>query len=245
MENRNTGFTLVELSIVLIVIGLLVGGILAAQSMVKTAQITKVIRQLQSYDIAVANFGTKFNNQIPGDSSFFNGIWGTKGDNDRIVVGVAWNEASAFWNHLSLGVGLKNFKGGNYGYYYAYDTNFTEEQCPRLKIDQNKRDKSCLTGVSQGGPSSAVVYRYMAGAPGFSPSYPSLKPLDMFSIDKKLDDGNAISGNMKNTRWGSESAAGSPECNDVSGNYLVNNSYACTLTMRIGTITGNPDMRDI
>ena len=50
--NKN-GFTLVELSIVLVIIGLLIGGILVAQSMIGTAKITAFTRQVQQADIAV------------------------------------------------------------------------------------------------------------------------------------------------------------------------------------------------
>ena len=61
------GFTLVELAIVLVIIGLLIGGILAAQSMIQTARLQAQIRQINEFDIAVSNFVTKYNS-IPGDS---------------------------------------------------------------------------------------------------------------------------------------------------------------------------------
>src|SRR5688572_26961908 len=62
------GFTLVELSIVLVIVGLLTAGILVAQSMISTARIQSFVRQIQEFDIAVTNFKTKFNG-LPGDST--------------------------------------------------------------------------------------------------------------------------------------------------------------------------------
>lgn len=62
----NKGFTLVELSIVLVIIGLLIGGILVAQSMVETAKSQALIRQLGQYDTAAMNFKTKYNT-LPGE----------------------------------------------------------------------------------------------------------------------------------------------------------------------------------
>ena len=50
------GFTLVELSIVLVIIGLLIGGILVAQSMIHTAKIQNTVRLIQQMDTAVSNF---------------------------------------------------------------------------------------------------------------------------------------------------------------------------------------------
>ena len=65
------GFTLVELAIVLVIIGLLVGGILVAQSMMQTARIQAQIKQFELYDIAIINFRQKYN-QLPGDCSICN-----------------------------------------------------------------------------------------------------------------------------------------------------------------------------
>ncbi|MEI9897868.1 MAG: prepilin-type N-terminal cleavage/methylation domain-containing protein [Chthoniobacter sp.] len=45
-----SGFTLVEPSIVLVIIGLLIGGILVAQSMISTSKITATIQQLGQFD---------------------------------------------------------------------------------------------------------------------------------------------------------------------------------------------------
>ena len=72
MQKKKKGFTLVELSIVLVIIGLLIGGILAAQSMISTTKIQNFIRQVQQVDIAVSNFQTKFNG-LPGDAIAFGG----------------------------------------------------------------------------------------------------------------------------------------------------------------------------
>ena len=69
MKQRG-GFTLIEIAIVLVIVGLLIGGILAARSMMNTAVIGAVTRQLGQYDIALENFQDKYNG-LPGDSSKF------------------------------------------------------------------------------------------------------------------------------------------------------------------------------
>ena len=49
---KKSGFTLVELSIVLVIIGLLIGGILVGQSLIESAKMNSFVRQVQQIDIA-------------------------------------------------------------------------------------------------------------------------------------------------------------------------------------------------
>lgn len=67
-----SAFTLVELSIVLVIIGLLIGGIIAAQSMIQTAKINKIVQFVSQYGIATGNFQTLYGS-LPGDSSKISG----------------------------------------------------------------------------------------------------------------------------------------------------------------------------
>ena len=62
------GFTLIELSIVLVVIGLLTAGVLIGQSLVDSAKVGRVIRDIQQYTIAANNFKSTYK-QWPGDYS--------------------------------------------------------------------------------------------------------------------------------------------------------------------------------
>ena len=62
------GFTLVELAIVLVIIGLLVGGVLQGQELIKQAQIRNVISKFNQFDAAVNTFRAKYD-QLPGDFS--------------------------------------------------------------------------------------------------------------------------------------------------------------------------------
>ena len=66
------GFTLVELSIVLVIIGLLIGGILVAQSMIGASKIVAVAAQIQQFDAGVMSFKTKYN-ALPSDAKGFGG----------------------------------------------------------------------------------------------------------------------------------------------------------------------------
>ncbi len=60
------GFTLVELAIVMIIIGLLIGGILKGQELINNARVTSAVSQLKGIEAAINTFRDKYS-AIPGD----------------------------------------------------------------------------------------------------------------------------------------------------------------------------------
>ncbi len=114
---RSDGFTLIELSIVLVIIGLLVGGVLIGKDLINSAGVRAQISQVEGYSTAFYTFKTKYG-YFPGDMPpseasqlgffTFTGAQAGKGckgnntaygNNDGIINGV--NEALPFWSHLS------------------------------------------------------------------------------------------------------------------------------------------------
>lgn len=77
------GFTLIELAIVMVIIGLIVGGVLTGRDLIRTAGLRKDISEFHQLDTAVNTFRLKYN-CLPGDcinaASYLTGATNGNGD---------------------------------------------------------------------------------------------------------------------------------------------------------------------
>lgn len=95
---KNRGFSLVELSIVLVILGLLVGGILAGQSLIRASELRSIPADYLKYRTAAHAFRDKYF-AIPGDmtnaTAFWGSLGGTGSDNAcQSISGVAGSTAT-------------------------------------------------------------------------------------------------------------------------------------------------------
>lgn len=75
MHTYQRGFSLVELSIVLVIVGLLTGGILMGQSMIRGAELQSVVSEYQKYHDAALAFRDQYD-ALPGDMNDATNYWG-------------------------------------------------------------------------------------------------------------------------------------------------------------------------
>lgn len=109
---KHRGFTLIEVAIVLVIIGLILGGILKGQELITQAKIRNVINDYNGTSAAYYAYQDRYR-AIPGDDARAAGRWTagatTSGNGDGQIAG-AYNAAPAapepesrlFWQHLRL-----------------------------------------------------------------------------------------------------------------------------------------------
>ncbi len=102
---RQTGFTLVEIAIVLVIIGLILGGVLKGQVLIDNAKYKNFVKQIESYRAAVYTFQDTYR-ALPGDIAVISALdaAATAGDGDGDIEGAECasdgEETCLVWSHL-------------------------------------------------------------------------------------------------------------------------------------------------
>ncbi len=96
---HQAAFTLIELSIVLVIIGFLVGGALLGKDLIKAAEIRAQISQITEYNTAMNLFKLQYNS-LPGDLP----------PSEASAVGFSNSNPFAGTRNGSLGAGNNNGK---------------------------------------------------------------------------------------------------------------------------------------
>jgi prepilin-type N-terminal cleavage/methylation domain-containing protein len=107
MNKSQKGFTLVEIAIVLVIIGLLLGGILKGQEMITQAKIKNVIADITGVSAAMYGYQDRYR-ALPGDdpgATRWTSPAATKGNGNGVIEGAygiddATKESRLFWDHL-------------------------------------------------------------------------------------------------------------------------------------------------
>ncbi len=127
MKKTQTGFTLIELAIVLVIIGLLLGGVLKGQELINSAKVKNLAADFKNIQVYIYGYQDKYK-ALPGDDSKANvHVSGTNattgGTLGNAVIEGKWDsttvteESALFWQHVrlaNLAAGPTVVTDGNY-----------------------------------------------------------------------------------------------------------------------------------
>ena len=117
MKSHQKGFTLVEIAIVLVIIGLLMGGVLKGQELINSAKVKNFANDFRNIPVFIYGYQDKFR-ALPGDDKNVEGHLGTSGTQAATIEttqtignGVIEgnyssvsdkDESYLFWQHIRL-----------------------------------------------------------------------------------------------------------------------------------------------
>ncbi len=238
MKSSNRGFTLVELSIVIVIVGLIIAGVTAGQTLVKQAQLRAILTQADQIRTAVNTFKSQYGG-LPGDINNGSLYWSGCG-----VTGICDGNADK-----KIGTDLKNTDEQPEGYIAWWQLNaagvfpgtFTipaadagditgiigttipAAKFPKAGITLGY-DTNQLTGIAI----NKNIALFGAAAASTYAGAAFLLPAQASSLDVKADDGNAERGSI----YGG-AVADLAECEE-SGTYELGATTAtCTIAFAL------------
>lgn len=161
------GFTLVEIAIVLVIIGLLLGGTLGGQQLIASAKVKSQIQQIQEITAAINTYRDKYG-ATPGDDANATTNTGvttlTNGNSNGVFSGREGNQL--VWEHLEAANLLSGYQAAGNGRF--------------------------LNKYSQ----QSFVRSNFAGLPGAVACF-SVPNEVAVEIDRKLDNGDGTNGSVR------------------------------------------------
>jgi prepilin-type N-terminal cleavage/methylation domain-containing protein len=216
-DSASSGFTLVELSIVLVIIGLIVGGVLAGQSLVQAAKVTRVVSEFKKYQAAINMFRDKYD-AWPGDMPNATSYWSNtvNGNGDNVVAFFGGVETLRAWQQLSLAEMVEGKYTGVY-----------DSVLPWWKPKLNLAPSAMESGVfhirgDRALEGSTATFNHLLFSASISAAFAEeaiLIPSDAFNIDTKMDDGIPTTGKIRTL--------------DLSGCRASNTAYAVSQTKKL------------
>lgn len=205
---RSGGFTLLELSIALVIIGLIIGGVLVGRDLIRAAQLNSTVAQLQGYQTGINNFRARYRG-IPGDlidatSQFSSTKWPNlaNGDGNGIIgpgnvdtTATRFDgEFSQFWYQLTAaGMTDEHFDGRSD---FPYADGYSGGSIPVSKLG-----RGTIGTLGRSGDGNYFVLgltlRVLATDQAVMVMNDVITPEEAYKLDQKMDDGHPLQGKVR------------------------------------------------
>lgn len=219
MMRAKNGFSLVELTVVLVIAGLLLGGVLVGRSMLRTAELRHITMAAQRFVAAHHNFYDQYS-AAPGDFTEATTLWGVlAGDgNDSIcqdtpatgkatcngngnggidTSAVQYDERFRYWQHLANAKLLEGrytgrTDGATGGFKLVSGVNIPVIQGGMVTVDPFTQPGDTYQPYSPTAYAFPATYNSGDNTLAFRGAHGAgamMSPADAWKLDSKLDDG--------------------------------------------------------
>ncbi len=208
-KHTTYGFTLVELSIVIVIIALLTAGVMSGKNIVKLSKLQNVIKEIKEIETATHSFKDKFK-YYPGDFPSATTYWPSASPaavngNGNWQVPLFSTEDLQFWVQLNLASLLP----GKYtGAASAATWHKAGENCPKSTFPNGGYDAGYHISGVYGTNGNFMEFGALVGSPNGLYNSSILTSADAHSIDTKMDDGLASNGNLYTIRGANSTGSG-------------------------------------
>ena len=211
-RQKTEAFTLVEMSIVIVIIGLIVGGIIGGRSYIRNAELNTVMNESKYYINQFNQFQSIYG-AVAGDMVTAATVWPTgvtNGNGDGLVdAGVNTNEVFYVYQHLAAANLIKGtYTGATSGPVGSFDAkigvNVPSGQVPGITYlfqHPNQADgfisgdtfyQDGMYGHVMRVAAQPETLTNLAGT--WLPQTPFVTPKEAYQVDDKFDDGNPTTG---------------------------------------------------
>lgn len=240
------GFSMIELSIVMVTVGLIVGGVIIGRELIHSSQINSVISDMSEYELAYRSFEMRYD-ALPGDFDAATSYWATSGNgNNNGQISWSAGESTRAWQHLNLSGMVQGVYTGtnevvdasaNPGGVLVSGTN-----APASKLSRGvfALYYPALSGNYSGSTAGNYLELMSTNMSPDDAGRGVLRPVDAASIDTKMDDGVFNRGRIIGGLGSTNSAGGAtPGCTVTNSAYFTSFSNqsdlsaTCTLSYRM------------
>lgn len=209
MKNNNKGFSLIELSIVLIIMGLLVAGITGGASLIKSAELRSFMSELRNYQTAVNAYYTSVGS-LPGTTT------------GQIAFGKSCDAWAAMSKEGTVDVTLNSFATSGENCSTESITAISSSNSPTAKLKgafyaigyNNNAADNVIFVAADAETVSALTAAVPAttSSAGTAVTKAALTRKEAKLVDDKMDNGISDSGKVRAYTAGTVSESGGAHC---------------------------------
>ena len=251
-------FSLVELSIVLVILGLLVGGVLSGQSLIRAAELRSISSDYSRYIAASQSFRDKYF-ALPGDMTNATAFWqeahatpatcrttvgtGTatcngNGNGTIASFSLGVDEHFRAWQHLANAGLIEGTYTGVTGAAHASEDANPAVNVPRGRISNSGFGFNPVGSVTNAADTNYFVGNYgnamhFGGNGAANMYYPLIKPEEQWNLDTKMDDGLPHQGFVRSFKTASTLTPGCAAASNIAYD-LVATGNLCSIVFTTG-----------